>query len=224
MRLPDLDAILKSDLPCTERMVLLVIASHINNEGDTAWPSIDTIASMAGLHRSTTVRAVHDLKDKGWLTIKKRFSKSAVYGICHKSPCATSGNARLVAESVSSSRSALPPVVAESDSNHPREPSNEPIKKVRKIFVPPTVDEVDDYCVERNNSVDAEKFVDYYETRGWMLGKSKMVSWQAAVRTWEKNDAARAQTSPMSNPHPVGSEAYYDWEGARLQREGSNGG
>lgn len=56
-------------------------------------------------------------------------------------------------------------------------------------FKAPTVEEVAAYCKERNNSIDAQHFVDYYEARNWMLGKVKMKSWQAAVRTWEKKNS-----------------------------------
>ena len=55
-----------------------------------------------------------------------------------------------------------------------------------KRFIPPSVDEVEAYCIERKNGVDAQRFIDYYETRGWMLGKTKMKDWKAAVRTWER--------------------------------------
>lgn len=54
-------------------------------------------------------------------------------------------------------------------------------------FTPPDVDMVREYCIERNNSVDAHAFVDFYSSKGWMVGKNKMKDWKAAVRTWEKN-------------------------------------
>ena len=54
-----------------------------------------------------------------------------------------------------------------------------------KQFIPPSVGEVQDYCESRGNGIKGEAFVDYYEARGWMIGKHKMKSWQSAVRTWE---------------------------------------
>ena len=57
----------------------------------------------------------------------------------------------------------------------------------RKRFVPPTLDEVKAYCQERKNGVDAERFIDYYTSNGWQVGKNKMRDWKAAVRTWERN-------------------------------------
>ena len=57
-----------------------------------------------------------------------------------------------------------------------------------KRSVPPTLEEVKAYCLERNNTVDAEKFFDYYETNGWVQGKGKPVKdWKACVRTWERS-------------------------------------
>lgn len=55
-----------------------------------------------------------------------------------------------------------------------------------KRFIKPTLEEVRAYCRERGNDVDAEKFVDFYESKGWKVGKSAMKDWKASVRTWEK--------------------------------------
>lgn len=58
----------------------------------------------------------------------------------------------------------------------------------------PSVQEIKDYCLERNNGIDAEQFFDFYESKNWFVGKNKMKNWQAAVRTWEK----RKQQNPTS--------------------------
>ena len=51
----------------------------------------------------------------------------------------------------------------------------------------PTLEECKQYCLERNNGVDADKFFNYYESNGWRVGKNPMKDWKAAIRTWEKN-------------------------------------
>lgn len=61
-------------------------------------------------------------------------------------------------------------------------------KKERSIFIPPTFDQVSEYCAERKNNVDASKFFNFYEAKGWMVGKNKMKDWKAGVRTWEKSN------------------------------------
>lgn len=57
----------------------------------------------------------------------------------------------------------------------------------KREFVPPTLEEVAAYCRERDNNIDAEAFLDFYESKGWMIGKNHMKDWKAAVRTWEKS-------------------------------------
>lgn len=57
-------------------------------------------------------------------------------------------------------------------------------------FKKPTLEEVQEYCLERNNNVDAERFIDFYESKGWKVGKEQMKDWKACVRTWEKRDSA----------------------------------
>ena len=53
-------------------------------------------------------------------------------------------------------------------------------------FVPPTLSEVKAYCQERNNGINPEQFIDFYESKGWFVGKNRMKDWKAAVRNWEQ--------------------------------------
>lgn len=58
----------------------------------------------------------------------------------------------------------------------------------KKVFKKPSIDEIQEYCNERNNNVDAERFYNFYESKGWMVGSNKMKDWKAAVRTWEQKE------------------------------------
>jgi hypothetical protein len=69
--------------------------------------------------------------------------------------------------------------------------------KGKKAFHPPTLAEVSAYCRERKNGIDPQAFIDHYTAKGWVVGKSPMKDWQAAVRTWEKNRAANPTASPL---------------------------
>ena len=75
-------------------------------------------------------------------------------------------------------------------------------KPTPKRFVPPTVDEVRAYCLERGNGIDPQRFIDHYTSNGWMVGKNKMKDWKAAVRTWEQREKPWGQpkTAKSSNP------------------------
>lgn len=71
-----------------------------------------------------------------------------------------------------------------------RENDSSPLKPpaAARRFTPPTVDEVAAYCRERRNGVDAQRFVDFYASKGWKVGTSPMKDWHAAVRNWEGRD------------------------------------
>jgi uncharacterized protein YdaU (DUF1376 family) len=68
-------------------------------------------------------------------------------------------------------------------------------------FVPPTLEEVTAYCQERNNGIDPEEFVSFYESKGWMIGKNKMKKWRSAVATWEKSRRASATPGRETPSH-----------------------
>ena len=68
-------------------------------------------------------------------------------------------------------------------------------------FVPPSREEVQAYCLERKNNVDAERFIDYYTSNGWMVGKNKMKDWKASVRTWEKNGNNQTNKSTKTSKY-----------------------
>ena len=71
----------------------------------------------------------------------------------------------------------------EADASNARTPKS----RQKEIFVKPTMTEVFLYCQERGNNVNAQRFVDYYESNGWKIGKNPMTDWKAAVRSWESN-------------------------------------
>lgn len=79
-----------------------------------------------------------------------------------------------------------------------KEIEKESDKDNRRRFTPPSVEEVRAYCQERKNNVDPQTFVDFYESKGWLIGKTKMKDWKAAIRTWEKNrvDRGRGRQNP----------------------------
>lgn len=66
----------------------------------------------------------------------------------------------------------------------------------KKKFEKPSVEEVEDYCKERKNEVNARSFFDFYESKGWKVGTAKMKDWKACVRTWEQRQDVRAGPVP----------------------------
>lgn len=67
--------------------------------------------------------------------------------------------------------------------------SNEEVReKPQKRFVPPTLEEVQAYILEKGYSVDAESFIAFYQSKNWYVGKNKMKDWKAAILTWQKRE------------------------------------
>ena len=83
-------------------------------------------------------------------------------------------------------------------------------KAEQKKFRKPTVEEVRDYCRERGNNVDAQTFIDFYESKGWRVGNQPMKDWKAAVRTWEKRE-----TFSHSSGKSSGKKDWSHYEGQR---------
>ena len=65
----------------------------------------------------------------------------------------------------------------------------------KAFFKKPTLVEVKNYCILRKNNIEAEAFIDFYESKGWQIGKEMMKSWKACIRTWE----SREKKNPKSN-------------------------
>jgi DNA-binding MarR family transcriptional regulator len=166
-----------------QKLVLLLLANRHNNDTGMCYPSIPRICAESGMHRATVIRAINALDKAGLLTIEKTFGKVNHYRLN------TSVTERPVAESDPSHKVTTP--VAESDYTRrtvrpePKRTQTNPKGK----FKPPTVSEVAAYCSERNNGINAQKFIDHYEANGWMRGKNKIKCWKACVRTWESRDA-----------------------------------
>ena len=83
-------------------------------------------------------------------------------------------------------------------------------------FRPPTLDEVKEYCNERNSGISAEHFYDYYSSNGWQVGRTKMKDWKAAVRTWERTEFKRSEpktTTTLSDSDFIS----HDWDYDKLQ-------
>ena len=77
----------------------------------------------------------------------------------------------------------------------------------KALFKKPSIDEVKGYCKERNNNIDAEAFIDFYESKDWKIGKNKMKCWKAAVRTWERRETKKPTMSKLDSQISAWQEA-----------------
>lgn len=73
----------------------------------------------------------------------------------------------------------------------------------RKRFEKPSISDIKQYCMERNNNIDANQFYDYYESNGWKVGKNSMKDWKAAVRTWERSEYRKPNSKKNSKEDAI---------------------
>jgi hypothetical protein len=78
--------------------------------------------------------------------------------------------------------------------------NKEAAKPQQKRFIKPMLEEIQNYCKERQNSVDPLKFYNYYESNGWKVGRNPMKDWRAAIRTWERNETQPKDLKVFSRP------------------------
>lgn len=102
--------------------------------------------------------------------------------------------------------------------NNDNNNNNENNKKSGR-FAPPSLEEIRNYCMEKNYHVDAEAFRSFYESNGWKVGKNPMKNWKAAVLTWEKRD--RKETKPKAQDFPQRTytdDEYHEMEMRKLRK------
>ena len=102
----------------------------------------------------------------------------------------------------------------DNDNELPEGNIKESTKEKRKRFQPPTLEEVREYCFERQNNVNASQFIDFYTANGWKVGKNSMKDWKATVRTWERNGIKNTAGREMTEAERAKAEEFdrVQWE------------
>jgi DNA-binding transcriptional regulator YhcF (GntR family) len=175
------------------KLVLLKLADNASDEGK-AWPHIDTIAAETGLARSSVFRALDELEKSG-LVERHRGRNEVIYQI-QKSHSETSTSPTVRPQKSHHETSTGPTMGL----TLTKEPSREHIGETseKKRFKKPSVADVLAYGSSLTPKfLKAQQFLDYYESKGWVVGKSPMKCWKSAVRTWQARDkqTTRPQTS-----------------------------
>lgn len=175
--------------------------------GDTCFPSRDKICLDLGVSKNTITKYITQLVRRGYIGVEQskgngRFANN-VYtlrsevGPCTKKqdteepyteiPCTKiSDTENLGYENLTPNNNSI----KNNSSSKSNSLNNTGPTAPRARFVKPTLDEIKAYCKERRNAVDPERFLAYYESNGWKVGKNPMKDWKAAVRNWERNSYA----------------------------------
>ena len=167
---------------------LLLIISSLTAEKGYCYASNEYLADLFETTETTISKKIKSLETKQYIkiTYKKRGCEII------------SRQIRLSKKETDDCQKRKPTIVENNKDNNisinnTKEINNNKLLFPKKKFKKPTLDEVQQYCSERNNNISAEKFIDYYESNGWKVGRNSMKDWKATVRTWEKNQQEKQQ-------------------------------
>lgn len=189
------DEMIKWGLNGSELLVFALINGYSQRGLGCYYGSLENTAEMCGLSRATALRTLQSLTEKGFLL---------------KGKSVINGDARTTYTAVRVSKCNSEEYQNDTASGIKMIPNNKDININNTLsykggghFRKPSLDEVKSYCRERGNSVNAERFFDFYESNGWMVGKNRMKDWKAAVRTWE----GRPDIAPKASSQPQHKES-----------------
>jgi hypothetical protein len=185
-------------LPCSSQLMYFRLLNVFNRAGWPEYVQVDNLRMMlmTGVESKTAViRARNKLMEAGFISYGKGKKGCpcryylAKKGSFKKTENATKNDTEFATECATKNDTEFATHIktkTKTKTNTPVLPDGNTAPKGR--MVPPTVDEVAAYCQERGNGLDPETFVDFYASKGWMVGKNPMKDWKAAVRTWERSE------------------------------------
>lgn len=202
------------DLPISYREIAIyAIIYGFSQDGETRFEgSLGYLARKTKASKDTARRSLQKLMEEGLIELTI-VNKNGVEFHTYKAAFFEGGKMRGgIAKCEGGGSKMLP------NNKEDNKDINKTTNKRAAAFVTPTLTEIEDYCRERQNSVDAERFLNYYEANGWMVGRNKMKDWKAAVRTWEQRENAR----PVQPKQKQSRTAYYNEMAAIIMGGKSN--
>ena len=156
-----------------------------------------SLSQMTGISEQSIRTCLERLKSTNEITIKST-NKFSVITIVNWAKYQLLDDLS-TSKSTSSRTNEQPALNQQLTSNQPQRKNDKNVKNVKKgRFSPPTPHQVKEYCTEKGYAIDADRFVDFYSSKGWLIGKNPMKDWKAAVRNWSRTNNTPDQ--PTNNP------------------------
>lgn len=200
---------LDNNLTWTEKLLFVEIDSLAKN--GECFASNKHFAEFFSLSKDRVSRVVSSLRDKGYVDVTVFYREGSKQ--VERRVITPIGYRRIHREGIGEKTNTPIGENTEENNTSISNTTNKTIDGVekRKRFVPPTVEEVSEYCKERGNAVDPQRFVDYYESNGWMRGNTKIKDWKACVRTWERNEFSSKPKNELTYDEQVGDTEEWVW-------------
>jgi hypothetical protein len=184
----------RQEISATAKLVLFALNEHTNigEHGDwRIFPSQHRIAKMCGVTKPTVIKAMKELTETGTITVAHQHDSNGrqmqnLYWLQAPKLMPEEGSNNFTPQLKNYTHGGK-----ESLHNHLNK------NPLNKRFISPTVSEVSDYFSERGaDPAEAERFVDFYESKGWLVGKAKMKCWKSAVRNWIRSNKQSGNAQP----------------------------
>jgi hypothetical protein len=148
--------------------------------------------------RGKVSRFILSLENDGQI-VQHKSNVTTLISICNYNQYQTDGTTDDTASNTTDGHQTVQQTdINNNDNNLNNENTDNKGKEKSKRFVPPTIDEIKIYCLERKNKVDPEKFFNFYQSKGWLVGRNKMKDWKASIHTWEKSDKSGPYIHPAA--------------------------
>lgn len=210
------DIWLCKELSALDRVMLAEISS-LDGEEHHCTASNEYFSEFCGVGIATITRSISRLRDLGYIEISMAEGRYRIISVLDDCPGIRNEHHQNDYPNQNDEAAQSKRLAINIDNNKKEELPNGNSKKEKpnstnsSRFTPPTVEEVSAYCKERSNGIDPEHFIDFYASKGWYVGRSKMKDWKAAVRNWEhkhKTEQAKAKEEATNN---VSRPKYKTW-------------
>ena len=176
-----MSAVWELNLLPTHKLVLMALADHSSDAGE-CYPGMEGLAEKCNISKSTIIRTIKKLESLGHISVKRRKNTKTgkqyvnQYALLFMpsvkmkpgTECQIDEKPGVIGDTITITKTLLEPSLKD------------------KRFSPPSITELQIYMAEKTLNIDAEYFIDFYQSKGWMIGKSKMKDWKAAARNWSK--------------------------------------
>lgn len=184
----------------SELLVFAMVNGYSQMGQGCYWGSLETTASMCGISTKTAARTLQSLIEQGYIIRNKVVIKDTLctaYYVTRLAKIEAMDNLSTIGQNGYKTMDKMSTNNIIDNINIKREC----IKgAASKKFTRPSVAEIQAYCEERNNGINAEDFFNFYESKGWVIGRSPMKDWKAAVRTWESSRRKNTLSDQKKSP------------------------
>ena len=199
------------DLPSSGKLVGAYLSTWMDEHGNNCYPSIKRISHETSLSEPTVCKYIAELRDTGWLNSQKKGYDGQDWARNQYYPLIPTQHIEDFTRHLTRFSASLEGTKTDRERhlNRPRKALNQlnTINTVTntvssiggkngKRFIPPSIEDVKKYCHEKNKDVDAEQFCNFYESKGWYVGKNKMKSWKHAVALWHSRNKTESKPDP----------------------------